>query len=330
MKQRAIGTSSLTCGIIGLGCNQMVDPTNREAVDVVHRAVDLGINQFDSADIYGNGRSEEFLGRVLRSRRAEVVIASKFGVRRTANGNVFDGSPQYVRLACEASLRRLGISEIDLYYQHAMDPTVPIEETIGAMLDLKLTGKIRALGLCNTTPELIRRAHAVHPIAEVQMEYSLMERRIEDDILPTCEDLGITLVAFGPLTYAFLTGQITKHADLPEADGFRRRQSRFQNANIEKNLPLLASLHAIAAELGATPAQIALAWCLHRPHDVLPVPGSTWLRHLEENATSADVKLSQRQIDELDHAFAHGIAHGDGRPGKLPVTPRLRSAMAAL
>lgn len=314
MKQRAIGESSLTCGAIGLGCNQLLDATNQEAVSVVHRAIDLGINQFDSADLYGDGRSEEFLGRVLRSRRDDIVIVSKFGVRRTAQGNVFDGSAQYVRHACNASLQRLRMSEIDLYYQHAMDPAIPIEETIGAMADLERAGKIKAIGLCNTTPELIRRAQAVHPIAAVQMEYSLMERRIEDDVLPTCKELGITLIAYGPLTYAFLAGKIRTQMDLSETDRFRRRQSRFQDANIAKNFTLLASLNEAAAEIGATTAQVALAWCLHRPYDVLPIPGSTRLRHLEENAASAEISLSQQQIDRLDDAFTRGIAHGDGRP----------------
>jgi aryl-alcohol dehydrogenase-like predicted oxidoreductase len=291
----------------------MLDSTNREAVSVVHRTIDLGMKQFDSADIYGDGRSEEFLGQVLRSRRDEIVIVSKFGVRRTPNGNVFDGKPQYVRLACEASLQRLGMTEIDLYYQHAMDPAVPVEDTIGAMVDLKQAGKIKAIGLCNTTPELIRRAHAVHPIAAVQMEYSLMERRIEEDVLPTCKELGITLVAYGPLTFAFLAGQVKKHADLLETDRFRRRQSRFQQANIEKNLAMLPPLDEVATELGATAAQVALAWCLHRPFDILPIPGSTRMRHLEENAGSAEIKLSQQQIDQLDAAFACGTPHGDGR-----------------
>jgi len=313
MKQRTLGTS-LTCGVIGLGCNQMLDLANEEAVKVAHRAIDLGMNQFDCADIYGNGRSEEFLGQVLKNRRDEVVVVSKFGVRRTASGNVFDGKPEYVRLACEASLKRLRMTEIDLYYQHAMDPTVPIEDTIGAMANLKREGKVRELGLCNTTPELIRRAHAVHPIAAVQMEYSLMERRIEEDVLPTCNELGIALVAFGPLTFAFLAGQVKRHADLPEGDMYRRRQSRFQDRNIEKNLAMLASLNEVATEVRATPAQIALAWCLHRPYDALPIPGSTRMRHLEENAAAADIKLSELQIRKLDTAFAHGMARGDRMP----------------
>jgi aryl-alcohol dehydrogenase-like predicted oxidoreductase len=314
VRQRAIGASRLTCGIIGLGCNQLLDPANPEAVSVVHRAIDLGINQFDSADLYGDGRSEEFLGRALRGRRNETVMVSKFGVRRTAQGNVLDGSPQYVRRACDASLQRLGMSEIDLYYQHAMDPAVPIEETIGAMAELARAGKIKAIGLCNTTPELIRRAHAVHPLAAVQMEYSLMERRIEDDVLPACQELGITLIAYGPLAYAFLAGQVRTRADLPETDRFRRRQSRFQDGNIAENLALLTTLNQTAAEIGTTPAQIALAWCLHRPYDVLPIPGSTRLRHLEENAASAEIRLSRQQIDRLDAAFTCGAAHGDGRP----------------
>jgi aryl-alcohol dehydrogenase-like predicted oxidoreductase len=241
---------------------------------------------------------------VLKPRRKEALIVTKFGFVRHADGTrAIDGRPEYVRQACEASLKRLDMDTIDLYYLHGMDRNVPVEETIGAMAELVQAGKVKAIGVCNTTADLIRRAHKVHPLAAVQMEYSLMARGVEKDVLPACRELGITFVAYGPLTYAFLAGEVKKHEDLPQGDVFRRRQSRFTEENIPENLKLLAAVDEVASATGATRAQVALAWCLHRPWDVLPIPGSSRPHHLHENAKAADIRLSQEQVKRLDDAF---------------------------
>jgi aryl-alcohol dehydrogenase-like predicted oxidoreductase len=314
MKRRSIGKTSLTSGALGLGCNRMLDPDNADQVAVAHKAIDLGMNQFDGADVYGVGKCETFLGKVLKDRRKEAVIVSKFGMVAGPQGMTIDVTPAYVKQACDASLKRLGMDTIDLYYQHRMDPKVPIEDTVGAMAELVKAGKVKAIGLCNTTPDLIRRAHKVHPLAAVQMEYSLMERSVEADVLPACQELGITFVAYGPLTYAFLSGEVKSRADVDQKDGFRLRQSRFSDEAIAQNVKLLAALQEVAKGVGATPSQIALAWCLHRPYDVLPIPGSSRPKHLHENAEAADIALTQDQVRRLDAAFAPGAAKGDGGP----------------
>lgn len=314
MKERFIGRSRLRCGALGLGCNRLLDPTDPELVKVAQTALDLGMNLFDGADMYGDGRCELFLGKILRERRGEAVIVSKFGMVRAESGAGYriDTTPAYVGRACEASLSRLGMDHIDLYYQHQMSPDVPIEDTVGAMADLVRQGKVREIGLCNTTPELIRRAHKTHPIAAVQMEYSLMDRGVEDEILPLCDELGISFVAYGPLTYAFLSGAVKTRSDLPAEDGFRMRQSRFSDENLAHNYRLLQALEDVARELNARPAQVALAWCLHRPHQVLPIPGSSKLAHLKENSAAADIALTEAQVARLDSTFAHGAVKGAG------------------
>lgn len=314
MKQRVIGRSRLHCGVLGLGCNRLLDPDDGEMVRVAHAAIDLGMNLFDGADMYGDGRCEMFLGRVLRGRRNGAVVASKFGMVRAANGAGYriDVSPAYVRRACEMTLGRLGMDHVDLYYQHQMSADVPIEESVGAMADLVSEGKVREIGLCNTSPELIRRAHAVCPIAVVQMEYSLMNRSVEDEILPLCDELGIAFVAYGPLTYAFLSGSVRTREDLPAEDGFRMRQSRFAAENLVHNYGLLRALDRVAGEVRARPAQVALAWCMHRPYEVLPIPGSSKLTHLMENAAAAEIALSELHVAQLDAAFSRGAVKGQG------------------
>ena len=313
MKRRTIGKSNLTSGSFGLGCNRMIDATNGDMISVAHNAIDMGMNQFDGADVYGFGKCEDFLGKVLKHRRDEATIVSKFGMVRTPEGAAsVNVRPDYVKSACDASLGRLNMDHIDLYYQHRMDLSVPIEDTVGAMADLVKAGKIGAIGLCNTTADLIKRAHKVHPIAAVQMEYSLMERGVEKDVLPTCQKLGITFVAYGPLTYAFLAGEVKTRADLPPNDQFRGRMTRFTDENLSHNVKMLATINKIADEVDATPAQVALAWCLHRPWDVLPIPGSSKPKHLRENVRAADIKLSPAQVKLLDKTFAPNAVKGAG------------------
>ena len=319
MISRKIGNTPLQSGPLGLGCNKMLDPANTEMVAVANTAIDIGINQFDGADVYGDGLCEKFFASVLKPRRREVTLVSKFGMVRNPDGSVsVDGSPAYARRACEASLKRLDMECIDLYYLHRMDPKLPIEECIGGIADLIKEGKVRGIGICNTSADMIRRAHKTHPLAAVQMEYSLMERGVESEVLPACKELGITFVAYGPLTYAFLAGEVQKPDDLPQGDMFRRRQSRFAEDSINHNLKLLTALDEVRAESGGTRAQLALAWTLHRPWDVLPIPGSTKLRHLQDNAAAADIKLSASQVAKLDAAFAPGAAKGSAAGGAAP------------
>ena len=319
MKSRTIGTTSLQSGLLGLGCNKMLDPANSEMVAVANRAIDLGITQFDGADSYGGGLCEKFFAKVLKPRRHETTIVTKFASIRNPDGSMAtNGSPAYAHKACEASLARLEMDCIDLYYLHRIDPKVPVEESIGAMADLVREGKVKQIGISNATADIIRRAHKTHPLAAVQMEYSLMERGVEAEILPVCKELGITFVAYGPLTYAFLAGEVQTHGDLPQEDMFRRRQSRFSEENILQNLKLLAALDAVRAESGGTRAQIALAWTLHRPWDVLPIPGSTKVRHLKENAAAANIKLTPAQVARLDAAFATGAAKGSAAGSAAP------------
>lgn len=311
MKSRTIGNTPLRSGPLGLGCNKMLDPANAEMVSVANAAIDMGICQFDGADVYGDGLCEKFFAKILKPRRSEVTLVTKFGMVRQPDGGVLvDGSPAYARAACEASLARLDMDCIDLYYLHRIDPKVPVEESIGGMADLVRAGKVREIGICNATADAIRRAHKTHPLASVQMEYSLLERGVEKEVLPACRELGITFVAYGPLTYAFLSGEVKTHGDLPQDDMFRRRQSRFVDENIAHNLKLLAALDEVRAESGGTRAQLALAWCLHRPWDVLPIPGSTKLKHLKENAAAADIRLTPAQVARLDAAFSPGAAKG--------------------
>ena len=316
MKQRVISKTSLKSGQIGLGCNRLTDPGNPEQVAVANAAIDLGVLHFDGADSYGNGKCETFFGKVLKPRRKEMTLISKFGVVRKPDGSMGENArPEYAALACEASLKRMETDSIDLYYLHRMPKDTPIEDTIGAMADLIKAGKVKEIGLSNCNVDRVRRAHKVHPIAAVQMEYSLMERKHEKDLLPLCQELGITFVAFGPMAFSFLTGTIRKPEDVG-TDGARARQSRFARENIGHNIGLLSVLDRIAAELRVTPAQLALAWTLHRPWDILPIPGSTKVANLKANIAACDVQLSPAQVKLLDDAFAAGKVLGDRSEAK--------------
>lgn len=304
MDYKKLGNSELMVAPIGLGCNRHLDLGDAVAVASIQKALDLGINHFDGADMYGFGAGENFLGKALKARRDEAVIASKFGFVRGDDGKMsFVGTPDYVREACDASLARLGLEHIDLYYQHRIDPDIAIEETWGAMVELVTAGKVGALAISNATPEQIRRAHAVHPLAAVQMEYSLIERGQEAEILPLCKELGITFVAYGPLSFSLLGGEVTDIEQLPGDDHYRRGMPRFQGDNIAANLARVETVKAIAAEAGATPGQIALAWTMCGAHDVIPIPGTRQSNHLEDNARAIDIQLSPDQMQRLNEAF---------------------------
>ncbi|NQV57354.1 MAG: aldo/keto reductase [Rhodospirillales bacterium] len=304
MKLKKLGNSELMVAPLGLGCNRLLEVGDTDAAAAANRALDLGINHFDSADMYGFGKGEIFIGQVMKDRHDEMVIASKFGMVRSPDGPIeFKGTPEYVRIACDASLKRLNTDHIDLYYQHRVDPDVEIEETWGAMVELVTAGKVGALAISNATADQIRRAHAVHPLAAVQMEYSLFDRTQEAEILPTCKELGITFVAFGPLSFALLGGEVKNVNDLPEGDNYRRGMPRFHDENIGENLSMAETVADIAAELGATPAQISLAWTMCGAYDVIPIPGSRRPHHLEENVGAADIQLSGEHMTRLNNAF---------------------------
>jgi len=282
-----------------------------EAIATIHRALDLGVTLLDTADMYGVGRNEELVGRAIRGRREQVVLATKFGNVRAPDGSFvrIDGRPEYVRAACEASLRRLGVETIDLYYQHRVDPNTPIEDTVGAMAELVRAGKVRHLGLSEAAPETIRRAHAVHPITALQTEYSLWSRDPEDSILPTVRALGIGFVAYSPLGRGFLSGQIKRIEDLAP-DDYRRNSPRFQGENFTRNLALVAEIEAMAREKGCTPAQLALAWVLAQGQDIVPIPGTKRPRYLEENLGALTVSLSPQDLERIDRILPPGAAAG--------------------
>jgi aryl-alcohol dehydrogenase-like predicted oxidoreductase len=308
LKTRTLGKDGLTVSALGLGCMGMSDfygPSDEaRSIETLHHALDLGVSFWDTADMYGQGKNEELVGRVLRERRNEVTLATKFGIMRGEDGAVIgiNGSPEYVQQACERSLTRLGTDHIDLYYQHRVDPNVPIEETVGAMAELVKAGKVRHLGLSEAAAGTLRRAAEVHPITALQTEYSLWTRDLEEEILPTCRELGIGLVAYSPLGRGFLSGKIQSLDDLDPTD-WRRHNPRFQGENLEKNLRLTARIQEIAEKRGCTPAQLALAWVLAQGEDIVPIPGTRSKGRLEENAASAEIELSAAEIAEIEQVL---------------------------
>ena len=319
MNTRTLGSQGLEVSELGLGCMGMSefygDADEDESIATIHRALDLGVTFLDTADMYGPFTNEKLVGRAIAGRRDEVVLATKFGNSRGPNGEWLGirGDADYVRQACDASLERLGVDTVDLYYQHRVDRTTPIEETVGAMAGLVEAGKVRYLGLSEASPETIRRAHAVHPISALQSEYSLWSRDHEDEVLPTVRELGIGFVAYSPLGRGFLSGAIRSLDDLDE-DDFRRRNPRFQGANFQRNLDLAAAVRAIADEKGVTPAQLALAWVLSRGEDVVPIPGTKRRQYLEENVGAADVQLTPEDLERIESAFPKGATAGDRYP----------------
>ncbi len=306
MQKRRLGRGGLTVSAIGLGCMGMSDfygpRDDAQSVETLHRALELGIDFFDTADMYGPFTNERLLGRALAGRRDRVVIATKFGNERREDGSWVgvNGKPEYVRSACDASLSRLGVGHIDLYYQHRVDKTVPIEDTAGAMAELVAAGKVRHLGLSEASAATIRRAHAVHPIAALQTEYSVCERHVEKEILPACRELGIGFVSYSPLGRALLTGTVKKAADFTPSDSRRARFPRFEGENLAKNQAIVDALRRVGEPHGATPAQVALAWVLSRGDDVVPIPGTRRTSYLEQNAAAAELRLTPDDLAALD------------------------------
>jgi aryl-alcohol dehydrogenase-like predicted oxidoreductase len=318
MRKRQLGRD-LSVGEIGLGCMGMSEfygPAEAaEATATLHRALDLGVTLLDTADVYGMGRNEELLGPVVRARRAEVVLATKFGLVRDATRVVgVQGRPEYVRAACDASLRRLGVERIDLYYAHRVDPRVPIEETVGAMAELVRAGKVAYLGLCEASAEAVRRAQAVHPIDALQSEYSLWSRDVEGEILPVVRELGIGFVPFSPLGRGALTGTVRSLEGLA-SDDMRRSIPRFQGDNLATNLTLIDRMVALAAEKGVTAGQLALAWLLHQGDGIVPIPGTKRRAYLDENVAAAAIRLSTADLARLDAAMPRAAAAGARLPG---------------
>jgi aryl-alcohol dehydrogenase-like predicted oxidoreductase len=319
MEQRDLGKSGLRVSALGLGCMGMSEfygpSDDAQSLATLERALELGVTFLDTADTYGAGHNEQLVGRFLSGRRGRVVLATKFGIVRTPGKyeRRIDNSPAYVKAACEASLRRLGVAVIDLYYAHRVDPGVPIEETVGAMSDLVRAGKVRALGLSEVSARTLRRAHAVHPIAAVQSEYSLFTRDPEAEVLPACRELGVSFVPYSPLGRGMLTGAIGKETELAQND-FRRLSPRFQGENLDRNLRLVEAVKALAAAKGATPGQVALAWLLQQGKDVVPIPGTRRIEYLEENVAAASLRLSADEMARLDRAMPPGAAAGDRYP----------------
>jgi aryl-alcohol dehydrogenase-like predicted oxidoreductase len=319
MEYRPLGHEALRVSALGLGCMSMSGTYGKSddaaSIAVIHRALDLGVTFLDSSDMYGWGHNEELLARALAGRRQGVAVATKFGQVRSPDGggNLVDGSAAYVRTACEASLRRLGTDTIDLYYQHRVDPKVSIEETVGAMARLREEGKVRALGLCEVAPATLRRAQAVHPIAALQMEYSLLYRQPAEEILAVCRELGVAFVAYAPIGRSLLAGGVERPEDVP-ADDRRRQHPRFQGGNLDHNARLVRRLAEIARGKGATPAQLALAWLLALGRDIVPIPGTKRVDRLEENVGALGVRLDADDLRQIDEAMPPGAGTGTRYP----------------
>ena len=299
-----------------MGMSEFYGPGDeQESIATLRRALDLGVTFLDTADVYGIGQNEELVGKVIRGRRHEVALATKFGIARDMNGNFLgvDGRPEYVRQACDASLRRLGVEQIDLYYQHRVDPDTPIEETVGAMALLVQAGKVRYLGLSEAGPATIRRASATHPIAALQTEYSLWSREPEEEIIPTCRTLGIGFVAYSPLGRGFLTGQIRRIEDLAP-DDWRRTSPRFQGENFQRNLDLVERIGEMATQKGCTASQLALAWLLAQGEDIVPIPGTKRRAYLEENVGALGITLTENDLAQIAAVAPHGVAAGARYP----------------
>jgi aryl-alcohol dehydrogenase-like predicted oxidoreductase len=316
MNHRPLGSQGLTVSALGLGCMGMSEfyggRDEEESIATLHHALDLGVNFLDTADMYGPFTNEKLVGKAIQDRREQVVLATKFGNVRSEDGGWLgvSGKPEYVHQCCDDSLQRLGVEVIDLYYQHRVDPTVPIEDTIGAMAELVEQGKVRYLGMSEAAADTIRRAHKVHPITALQTEYSLWSRDPEDEILPTVRELGIGFVAYSPLGRGFLSGAITRPADLA-ADDYRLRSPRFQGENFDKNLQLVEQVKAIAATKGVTSSQLALAWLLAQGQDIVPIPGTKRRIYLEENVAATEIQLTPDELQQIEAVAPKGLAAGD-------------------
>ncbi|WP_375771042.1 aldo/keto reductase [Archangium gephyra] len=319
MEQRALGKQGLKVSALGLGCMGMSDfygsGDEKESISVIHRALELGVNFFDTADMYGPFTNEKLLGKAIAGRRDQVILATKFGNVRAEDGSFLgiSGKPDYVLKACDASLKRLGVDHIDLYYQHRVDTTVPIEDTVGAMAQLVKQGKVRYLGMSEAAPDTLRRAHKVHPISALQTEYSLWSRDPEDDVLPTVRELGIGFVPYSPLGRGFLTGRYRRLEDL-EPNDWRRHNPRFQGDNFAKNLQLVDKINELAARKKVKASQLALAWVLAQGKDLVPIPGTKHVKYLEENIAAADLRLSPEELREIDAIAPKGVAAGTRYP----------------